>query len=301
MNSDNKVLHHHVFSGKAVLGVFGTLILFGSAVAASEYRNHELVTTMASTTTAFTYRVTDAENKVTELTNRISNIENLFIGEQTKNAALNEQIGKVNNTVATLDRLSKTDPQLLQKYSKVYFLNENYIPAKLSFIPTEFLSNPGRAIQLHTEVVPFLQRLMDQSKQAGMSLKVLSAYRSFSQQEQLKTSYKVTYGTTAANKFSADQGYSEHQLGTAIDFTTSTNADTLDKFSSSPENRWMLDNAYKYGFILSYPPNNTFYQSEPWHWRFVGIDLATKLHNEGKYFYDMDQRDINNYLVSLFS
>lgn len=292
---------HHLISRKTLLGAFSILILFALAIGANEYRNRLIVQEMASSTRSLIFKITDAENKNTEIANRIANIENLFIEEQSKNAQLGEQIGKVNNTVITLDRLSKTDPQLLAKYSKVYFLNENYVPAKLSFINTEYLSNPDRPLQFQSDALPFLQKMIEFAKYENMNLKVLSAYRSFKQQEQLKSSYKVTYGSTAANSFSADQGYSEHQLGTTLDFTTVNNGDNLNKFESSPEFAWLVKNAYRYGFVLSYPPSNKFYVYEPWHWRFVGVDLAAKLRSEGKYFYDLDQRDINNYLVSLFN
>ena len=50
---------------------------------------------------------------------------------------------------------------------------------------------------------------------------------------------------------------------------------------------------YKYGFAISYPAGNAYYKFEPWHWRYVGVELAAKLHNEAKNFYDLDQRDIN--------
>ncbi|MEK7495870.1 MAG: D-alanyl-D-alanine carboxypeptidase family protein, partial [Patescibacteria group bacterium] len=63
---------------------------------------------------------------------------------------------------------------------------------------------------------------------------------------------------------------------------------------------WLTENAYKYGFILSYPKQNTYYRFEPWHWRFVGVALATKLHDGNKYFYDLSQREIDQYLVSIF-
>lgn len=291
---------HHIISRKALLGMLGTIILFALTIGYSEYRSKSLLQEIASTTRSMSFRITDAENKNTELMARLSNVENLFINQQTKSAQLDEQIGKVNNTVNTLDRLSKTDPQLLAKYSKVYFLNENYVPAKLSFINTEYLSNPERPLQIHTDVLPFLQKMIEAAKYENKNLRVLSAYRSFKQQEQLKTSYKVTYGSTAANSFSADQGYSEHQLGTTVDFSTADTGDNLNKFVTSAEYTWLVNNAYRYGFTLSYPPNNKYYISEPWHWRFVGTDLASKLHNENKYFYDLDQRDISNYLVSLF-
>ncbi|MFA6274340.1 MAG: D-alanyl-D-alanine carboxypeptidase family protein, partial [Candidatus Paceibacterota bacterium] len=75
---------------------------------------------------------------------------------------------------------------------------------------------------------------------------------------------------------------------------------SLIDFDKTPEYTWLLENAYKYGFIISYPAGNTYYKFEPWHWRFVGINLATKLHNDNVYFYDTDQRIIDSYLVSLF-
>ncbi len=97
-----------------------------------------------------------------------------------------------------------------------------------------------------------------------------------------------------------DQGYSEHQLGTTVDFTTSDIGTSFSGFEQTQAYQWLLDNAYKYGFTLSYPQGNTYYQFEPWHWRFVGKDLAERLHEEGISFYDLSQREINQYLVFLF-
>jgi len=110
----------------------------------------------------------------------------------------------------------------------------------------------------------------------------------------------MTYGAGTANSFSADQGYSEHQLGTAIDFISSGQGGVLDGFDNTAAYQWMQANAYKYGFILSYPKDNGYYEYEPWHWRFVGVKLATDLHNQGKNFYDLDQRVIDNYLTTVF-
>jgi hypothetical protein len=62
----------------------------------------------------------------------------------------------------------------------------------------------------------------------------------------------------------------------------------------------MQKNAYKYGFVLSYPKGNVYYVFEPWHWRFVGEKLAADLNKSGDYFYDWDQRKIDTYLVNVF-
>jgi len=212
---------------------------------------------------------------------------------------LGQQVSAAQTRIGTLEKLSQTDPELLKKYSKVYFLNENYVPASLTKMNPDYTYNPKTDYLFYTDTLPFLNTLMSTTQADSIDIKVISAYRSFGTQSGLKSSYKVTYGK-GANAFSADQGYSEHQMGTAVDFTTSTVKDTFNGFEKTPAYQWLLDNAYNYGFIMSYPKGNAYYQYEPWHWRFVGRSLARKLHDEGKNFYDMDQRDIDQYLISFF-
>ena len=111
----------------------------------------------------------------------------------------------------------------------------------------------------------------------------------------------MVYGAGTANQFSADQGYSEHQLGTAVDLITTGQGGMLDQaFAKTDAYGWLTENAYKYGFILSYPSGNSYYLYEPWHWRYVGVELATDLHEKSGYFYDLDQRATDTYLISIF-
>lgn len=227
-------------------------------------------------------------------------LQDALTAEQGKNRSFETQISQLSGTVGKLDQLAKTDPQLLAKYSKVYFLNENYVPSSLSDIDPKYLYDARRTIQIHGQVVNHLYAMLDAAHANGIDLLIASGYRSFGTQAALKSGYKVTYGAGTANSFSADQGYSEHQLGTALDFTTSKSGGALAGFEKSDAYAWLAANAYQYGFILSYPKGNAYYQYEPWHWRFVGIDLAAKLHAEGQNFYDLDQREINGYLISIF-
>jgi len=219
--------------------------------------------------------------------------------EQDKMQAFEDQIEDITGTVGILDRLQKTDKELLQKYSKTFFLNEHYRPSALTEIPPEYRSPADDDEYFHKEGWPFLEDLLDEADGDGVSLLVASGYRSFDEQKNVKSQYTVTYGT-AANQFSADQGYSEHQLGTAVDFTTESLNGGLDGFGKTEAYAWLQKNAYKYGFIISYPEENTYYQFEPWHWRFVGVELAKDLHKHEEYFYDLDQREIDEYLVNLF-
>ena len=228
-----------------------------------------------------------------------SNVTDVLEQEKLKNSLMSDQFQQISSTVGALEKLSTTDPELLKKYSKIYFLNEHYIPVSLSEIGENYRSEKSNNYQFLSDALPFLQKMIDAGNSDGVSLKALSAYRSFVDQTYLKANYKVSYGA-GANRFSADQGYSEHQLGTALDFSTLKTKGLLEGFDKTPEYKWLLENAYKYGFVISYPKGNAYYKFEPWHWRFVGIALATKLHDENKYFYDEDQRIIDNYLVKFF-
>lgn len=210
-----------------------------------------------------------------------------------------EQIGDIQGTVGTLKKLSETDPELLKKYSKVYFLNENYFPASFSKIDSRYTVNPKNDYLINSEIWPFLEDMLAQAADDKIELKIASAYRSFNAQSDLKSNYKMMYGS-GANRFSADQGYSEHQLGTTVDFAVSENGFGFSGFDKTPAYQWLLDNAYEYGFIQSYPANNQYYQFEPWHWRFVGRNLAEFLHDDKKHFYDLDQREIDKYLISFY-
>lgn len=249
----------------------------------------------------------NANQTITELEQTISNLEldrdtlqERLHEEEERNDDFEDQINEISGTVTVLDKLAKTDEELLQKYSKVYFLNEHYVPQTLKNIDDKFLVSEERQLQFHGQAYPFLEDLLEEAEDDGLDLRVTSAFRSFGTQSSLKESYRVTYGAGTANQFSADQGFSEHQLGTAVDFTTPEIAGAFNAFGQTEEFEWLKDNAYKYGFVLSYPEDNTYYIYEPWHWRFVGKDLARYLDRKDIGFYDLDQRTINEYLVDLF-
>jgi D-alanyl-D-alanine carboxypeptidase len=220
-------------------------------------------------------------------------------GEKERNDEMEDEVRELAGTVSDLDKLSKTDKELLQKYSKVYFLNEHYIPESIREIDNEWKYDETRQHQLHSKVIPFFERMLEAAKKDGIELWVTSAYRLFEYQSQLKGSYTVTYGS-GANAFSADQGFSEHQLGTTIDFTARGLNGGLTGFQTTPAYQWLLANAHKYGFTLSYPEGNAYYVFEPWHWRFVGEELAKDLHNQNAHFYDWEQRKIDQYLLHIF-
>ena len=240
------------------------------------------------------------EKKTTTIANTISNQQQNIESITQKLGGFENRVGNISGTLNNLQKLSETDPELLKKYSKAYFLNENYVPRRLESIPLAYQYSEHKQLLIHTDVLPFLTLMINYASSTGNRLYVYSAYRSFAEQKALKNNYSVMYGAGTANSFSADQGYSEHQLGTTVDIITPGLGGELDGFDKTPAYQWMINNAYKFGFIMSYPKGNNYYIYEPWHWRFVGIKLATEIHNQGKNFYDLDQRTIDGYLVSIF-
>lgn len=238
-------------------------------------------------------------SKLSLTSEELDDLTDDYTAEKEKNDNFEGQIKKITGTVNVLDKLSKTDEELLQKYSKVYFLNEHYVPEKIVSIEKKYLYNEAVLKSIHASVKSYLYEMIDDALDDGVKIWVSSAYRSFNEQASLKGAYTATYGT-GANTFSADQGYSEHQLGTTLDFTTEGIGGGLDGFQNTAAYTWLLKNAQDYGFTLSYPQGNTYYTFEPWHWRFVGEDLASDLSDEDAHFYDWDQRKIDTYLIKIF-
>jgi LAS superfamily LD-carboxypeptidase LdcB len=302
MSRVRKFLQSITLTQELVAGSFIILIVALVAVASYGYirisslsqRVTELDAEFASTTALLSGTISDATSSFSNaLAQESQNIQNQLGGVQ-------DQVGVIGGAVTDLKKLSTTDPQLLAKYSKVFFLNENYTPVRLVDIPPQYKYNESNELQLIPQVLSYLQQMLDAAKADGVDIYVQSAYRSFKTQATLKSQYTVVYGAGTSNQFSADQGYSEHQLGTTVDLITTGTGGMLPGFDKRPAYTWLMANAYRFGFVLSYPKNNGYYVFEPWHWRFVGVKLATDLHNSGMYFYEMDQRTIDTYLSSFF-
>jgi LAS superfamily LD-carboxypeptidase LdcB len=255
----------------------------------------------ASTTLYYQAVVLALEQNLATTTQEKNDFEQKYLDQYGRLNLLDVKVQGLQGMVALLDKLQKTDKELLMKYSKIYFLNENYSPAALVKINSEYTYHPEKDYLFSAGAWPFFSNLMSDARSgAGIDVEITSAYRSFDQQGQIKATHTMFYGS-GANAFSADQGYSEHQLGTTVDFTTSKIGATFTGFEKTPAYAWLLNNAYKYGFVISYPESNKYYEFEPWHWRFVGRELAGYLHQQGKYFYDLDQREIDQYLANIFN
>jgi LAS superfamily LD-carboxypeptidase LdcB len=282
---------------------FFTGILLVGGLSYVGYKTHIHIQNLekyhSQNTETFNQTIKNLEDELAKIKEENTNLNNILTEEQKKVIQLEKTKKKDARKINELEKLTTIDPELLKKYSKVFFLSENYTPPDLEDVEIEFKINPDKNLQILEDVEPYLHRLLKQAQEDEVDLKVISAHRSFDEQKTLKSNYTTTYGS-GANVFSADQGYSEHQLGTTIDFGTTEITGAYMSFEKTPAFTWLKENAHEHGFILSYPKGNSYYQYEPWHWRFVGEDLAEDLFEDGKEFYELDQREIDEYLVDIF-
>ncbi len=162
---------------------------------------------------------------------------------------------------------------LVNKYLR---LDENYKPNDLKKVNENY--NPND-LYLRSDAKDMFELMASDASIQGLNLIMISGYRSYSYQYYLYSKYKDQDGIMEADKYSARPGHSEHQTGLVIDLR---NKDLpYEQFGKTKEFTWLNYNAYKYGFILRYPNKKeqiTGYIYEPWHYRYVGVDIATDMY-----------------------
>jgi D-alanyl-D-alanine carboxypeptidase len=161
----------------------------------------------------------------------------------------------------------------------------NYAPKNLT-VPSLPLRVPGNeSMQIAQQTATAMQKMFAGAKTEGLNLMISSGYRSFAYQTGLYGGYVKTEGQAKADTQSARPGHSEHQTGFAADLEGTNRTCELEIcFGDTPEGKWIAAHGYEYGFIIRYPADKvpvTGYQYEPWHVRFVGVELATEMHNQG--------------------
>lgn len=138
----------------------------------------------------------------------------------------------------------------------------------------------GSPLLLRREAARHLRDLVRAATADGEELVVASAYRSYAQQKATYAEFSAIYGE-GAGSVSAPPGQSQHQLGTAVDFTNAAADYRLWwPFGDTSASAWLVENAPDYGFVLAYPSgkeHQTGYQYEPWHYRYIGTQNAARM------------------------
>jgi D-alanyl-D-alanine carboxypeptidase len=157
---------------------------------------------------------------------------------------------------------------------------KTYYPSDLVRVP-QF--NPlGRILRKNVSAAVVLMGKQMKADGKG-TLVVQSGFRSYSSQKTIHAAKVRAIGKTKGEKLAARPGYSEHQTGLAVDFAAAGVSTLHVSFAKTKAGIWLAANAYKYGFVLRYPKDKTSvtgYQFEPWHFRFVGIEVATAMHDQ---------------------
>lgn len=161
---------------------------------------------------------------------------------------------------------------LVNKYNK---LPDNYEIDDLVTLDNEYSK---KAEKVREVIYNDLKKMFDEAKKDNINLNVISGFRTNEKQDTLFNNSIKKNGLDHALIYSAKPGYSEHQLGLAIDINS-----VEESFKNTNEYKWLKNNSYKYGFIERYPEGKekiTGFGYEPWHYRYLGVDVATKIFTE---------------------
>lgn len=162
---------------------------------------------------------------------------------------------------------------------------ENYVPADLA-VPNVALrlSKNEEQMKFSTQAITDLEAMFAAAKNDGVDMVFGSGYRSYALQKQFYDSYVAKDGAAEADRYSARAGHSEHQTGLSVDFTRADGKCHLEEcFADTEQGKWLAANAHKYGFILRYTKTKesvTGYQYEPWHFRYIGKELAAEMRKQ---------------------
>lgn len=161
---------------------------------------------------------------------------------------------------------------LVNKYNK---LPDNYEIDDLVTLDNEYSK---KAEKVREVIYNDLKKMFDEAKKDNINLNVISGFRTNEKQDTLFNNSIKKNGLDHALIYSAKPGYSEHQLGLAIDINS-----VEESFKNTNEYKWLKNNSYKYGFIERYPEGKekiTGFGYEPWHYRYLGVDVAVKIFTE---------------------
>ncbi len=180
-----------------------------------------------------------------------------------------------------MDKADYEDAVLVDDFSidmlinKHRYLSEDFVPTGLSKIDEKYTSEKGMKAS-RVAINAFVQ-MSKAAEKEDYELVINSAYRSYQDQVDISDTYLELYGQSYVDRFVAKPGFSEHQTGLCFDIGSRKS----NVFANSKEYQWMLDNAYKYGFILRFPKKYediTGFRNEPWHYRYVGKKIAKYIH-----------------------
>lgn len=204
--------------------------------------------------------------------------EDLSEAEAIKCVKMNMDLEPYSETTIIED---DSDPSFL--LNKFNALPEGYEPSDLVDIKyactqgVDYSCTTMEQVQLRKEAAKAYEEWVEAAKEEDLDIVAIAAYRTYQYQQDLWNYYAAAEGQEYADAYYARPGQSEHNSGLAVDITF--NGYNFNEIENYDGYEWILENAHKYGWILRYPEDKvdiTRYGYESWHFRYVGVEVATK-------------------------
>ena len=169
--------------------------------------------------------------------------------------------------------------------SRTVIVNKQRPLEPSDFAPSDLVAVSGSQVRLRAEAADALAELRKAAAGADVPIAVHSAYRSFAEQEQTFEGWVAELGEERAAARSARAGHSEHQTGLAVDVVAMTGeCRAIGCFGDTPQAVWLAEHAHEHGWVVRYQQGAeelTGYDAEPWHLRYVGVEVARLAHESG--------------------
>ena len=205
---------------------------------------------------------------------------------QTQNEELQSQVAQKKAVEDSAELLaSDSNGWALALVNEEYPLDTSYEPADLTEIETD------RSVD--SRIAQDLQDMLDAGKEEGLTMYVASAYRPYDKQREVFNStmqdwidegYNPLDSYDETKKSVAVPGTSEHATGLAVDIISTEYEELDERQADTDEQQWLMEHCWEYGFILRYPEDKadiTGIIFEPWHYRYVGKDVAKEITEKG--------------------
>lgn len=204
-----------------------------------------------------------------------ANLEQTDTSSDNSDSSSGKTIGVSSNGYSIIEKDGVTYVGGVLIANKSYSLPQSFIPQD----PDQPVNADRSSTCLDKTLMSAWRTMQRDASAQGLNIYIASGYRSYNYQVNVYNRYVSSDGKAAADTYSSRPGYSEHQTGLCFDLNS-----IEDSFQYTNEGKWVNDNCYKYGFCIRFPKGKdkfTGYKYESWHLRYVGVDLATKLYNNG--------------------
>lgn len=246
--------------------------------------------TLAFNTASINHNVDNVDEK--KSINEYNNVVTQIIEESPKPQYISGSKKPISSTTgwwtypAVIKLASRHGDDLLVLVNKEFRLSENYAPTDLVSAANSGIRR-GSSYLLRNVIINDLRELVNAAKNDGIDLSIRSGYRSYADQVTTYNYWLRVNGNNPdyADKVSARAGHSQHQLGTVVDFSSAEIQDGIGgQFANTKAAKWLADNAWKYGFVISFPKgyeSTTGYIYESWHYRYIGRSNAQEMISRG--------------------